>query len=162
MLAPGLILLGLRCGIGSIYFTKDHPSFDTYQNGARTLLIIAVVIPTSVVSLDAVSIGMSAVESVVTIGGVWLACALIDLSLIRLAEEAVPALIVTVLCALATLAGKSLAIALDLHGAAVAVFGIVPALVVFTWREAAVFRTMAGRAFSSDRTARVELSEEHF
>ena len=161
LLAPGLILLGLRCGIGSIYFTKDHPSFDTYQNGARALLIIAVVIPTSVFGLDAVSIGMSAVESVVTIGGVWLACALIDLSLIRLAEEAVPALVVTVLCALATLAGKSLAIALDLHGAAVAVFGIVPALLVFTWREAAVFRTMAGRAFSSNRTTRVELSEEH-
>jgi O-antigen/teichoic acid export membrane protein len=160
-LAPGLILLGLRCGIGSIYFTKDHPSFDTYQNGVRTLLIIAVVIPTSVIGLDAVSIGMSLVESVVTIGGVWLACVLIDLSIVRLAEEALPALVVTVLCALATVGGKGLAIALDLHGATVAAFAIVPALLVFTWREAAVFRTMAGRAFSSGRTARVELSEEH-
>ena len=161
LLAPGLILLGLRCGIGSIYFTNDHPSFDSYQNGVRALLIIAVVIPTSVVGLDAVSIGMSAVESVVTIGGVWLACALIDLRLITLVEETVPALVLTVLCGLATLGGKSLAIALDLHGATVAAFAIVPALLVFTWREAAVFRTVAGRAFSSTRTARVELSEEH-
>ena len=160
-LAPGLILLGLRCGIGSIYFTKDHPSFDTYQNGVRTLLIISVVIPTSVIGLDAVSIGMSLVESVVTIGGVWLACVLIDLSIVTLAEEALPALVVAVLCALATVSGKGLAIALDLHGATVAAFAIVPALLVFTWREAAVFRTMAGRAFSSGRTTRVELSEEH-
>lgn len=160
-LAPGLILLGLRCGIGSIYFTKDHPSFDTYQNSVRTLLIVAVVIPTSVIGLDAVSIGMSVVESVVTIGGVWLACMLIDLRIVTLIEEALPALVVTVLCALATIAGKSLAIALDLHGATVAAFAIVPALLVFAWREAAVFRTMAGRAFSSTRTARVELSEEH-
>jgi hypothetical protein len=114
-----------------------------------------------VIGLDAVSIGMSLVESVVTIGGVWLACVLIDLSIVTLAEEALPALVVTVLCALATVGGKGLAIALDLHGATVAAFAIVPALLVFTWREAAVFRTMAGRAFSSGRTARVELSEEH-
>jgi PST family polysaccharide transporter len=160
-LAPGLILLGLRCGIGPIYFTKDRPSFDTYQNGVRTLLIVAVVIPTSVMGLDAVSIGMSVLESVVTIGGVWLACVLVDMGIVTLAREALPALVLTVMCALATLAGKSLAIALGLHGAAVAAFAIVPALLVFTWREAGVFGTLAGRAFSSNGTARAELSEEH-
>jgi O-antigen/teichoic acid export membrane protein len=161
LLAPGLILLGLRCGVGSIYFTKDRPSLDTYQNGARTLLIIAVVIPTSVIGLDAVSIGMSAVESVVTLGGLWLTCVLVDMRVVTLAREALPALVLTVMCALATLAGKSLAIAVGLHGAAVAVFAMIPALLVFTWREAAVFGTLARSAFSSKGPARVDLSEEH-
>jgi O-antigen/teichoic acid export membrane protein len=160
LLAPGLILLGLRCGMGSIYFTKDHPSFDIYQNGARTILIVGVVIPTSAIGLDAVCMGMSVVESVVTIAGVWMACALIDLSIVTLAQEALPALVLTAMCALATVGGKSLALALDLHGAALAAFAIVPAVVVFTWREAGFFRTIPGRAFSSGEPSRIELSEE--
>jgi len=80
---------------------------------------------------------------------------------VTFAQEALPALGLTAICASATLAGKSLALALDLHGVAVAAFATVPAVLVFTWREAGLFRTMAGRAFGSGETTRVELSEEH-
>ena len=160
LLAPGLILLGLRCGIGSIYLTKDYPSFDIYQNGARTILIVAVVIPTAIIGLDAVCIGMSIVESVVTIVGVWMACALVDIRFVTFAQEALPALGVAAMCALATLAGKGLALVLDFHGAAVAAFAIIPAGLVFIWHEAGLFRTMGGRAFSSSQITRGELSEE--
>jgi hypothetical protein len=66
-----------------------------------------------------------------------------------------------VVCALATVVGKSLALALDLHGAAVVGFALVPALLVFAWREAGVFRALSARAFSSNGTARADLSEEH-
>jgi O-antigen/teichoic acid export membrane protein len=35
LLAAGFILVGLRLGIGPIFYAKDHPSFDIYLHGVR-------------------------------------------------------------------------------------------------------------------------------
>ncbi|MGH8014217.1 MAG: oligosaccharide flippase family protein, partial [Candidatus Binataceae bacterium] len=44
VLSCGLAFMGLRLGIGSVYFAKDYPSFDLYLNGVRLLLIVTAVI----------------------------------------------------------------------------------------------------------------------
>ena len=43
LLAPGLALCGLRLGIGSVFYSKNHPALDMYLHGVRlTLLVVAV------------------------------------------------------------------------------------------------------------------------
>ena len=159
LLAPGLILLGLRVGIGSIYYTKDHPSFDIYLHSVRLVFIVLAVSSTAFLGLVAVSSSMSAVEGVISIAGQWMACALIGLSIFDLAEAAMPSLTLTVLCALATLAGKTLAAAFELNGIfAIAAIMLPPAL-VFLWREAEEVQEMVAGAFGSNK-APVDLSEE--
>lgn len=160
LLAPGLILLGLRVGIGSIYYTKDHPSFDIYLHSVRLVLIILAVTSTASFGLVAVSAGMSVVEGVISIGGQWMACVLIGLSIYSLAEAAMPAAILTIMCAMATLAGKGLATALDVRGPLAIAAMIIPPGLVFLWREAEEVREMAGRAFGENKPAPIKLSEE--
>ena len=88
-----------------------------------------------------------------------MACALIGLSIFDLAEAALPSLTLTVLCALATLAGKTLAAAFELNGIfAIAAIMLPPAL-VFLWREAEEVQEMVAGAFGSNK-APVDLSEE--
>ena len=160
LLAPGLILMGLRVGIGSIYYTKDHPSFDLYLHGTRLILIVAVVSVTAALGLGAVSSGMSAVEGAISIAGQWMACLLIGLGIGGLFEASVPAVWLTMMCGVATLAGKSLAFAMDLHGAALIALVIVPPAIVFAWREARDMRAMVSQAFGSGKVAPIDLSQE--
>jgi O-antigen/teichoic acid export membrane protein len=160
LLTPGLILLGLRCGIGSIYYTKDHPSFDTLLHGARLVLIVLVVFGTSGFGLAAVSAGMSAVEGAISVAGQSMACMLIDLGLTALCEEAWPGLLLAAMCGIATILGRSVALALELQGPLLLALEVLPAALVFAWREADVFREMVGTAFSSREAAPAKLSQE--
>ncbi len=160
LLAPGLILLGLRVGIGSIYYTKDHPSFDIYLHTTRLVLIVATVAAAAAAGgLSAVSIGMSFVESVVSVAGQWMACALVGLSIASLCADALPALILTAMCGVATMAGRSIGKLAGANDAVlIALIALFPA-VVFIWREAGDLGAMVSRAFGS-QPASIDLTEE--
>jgi hypothetical protein len=83
LLAAGFILVGLRLGIGPIFYTKDHPSFDIYLRGVRLVAVIAAVTATARFGLGGVSAAMSAVEGAVSVFGIYLACTLIELPIAR-------------------------------------------------------------------------------
>lgn len=116
MLAIGLSLAGLRLAIGSIYYTKDHPSFDIYLHGARLMLIVAAVVLTVPFGLIGVSIAMSAVESVVSIAGQFLAGRLIEMSLLDWLKSCAAGMKLAALCGVAALLGIGAVNALQLQG----------------------------------------------
>lgn len=159
LLAPGLILLGLRVGIGSIYYTKDHPSFDIYLHTARLILIVATVTAASAGGLSTVSIGMSVVEGVVSVAGQWMACALVGLSIASLCADALPALTLTAMCGAATMAGRSIGKLFGANDPALIALIALPPAVVFIWREAGDLGAMVSRAFGS-QPASIDLTEE--
>jgi PST family polysaccharide transporter len=156
LLAPGLILMGLRVGIGSIYYTKDHPAFDLYLHSARLALIIVVVSATAFAGLRAVSGGMSFVEGGISIAGQWMAGWLIGVSLLTLARDALPGLMLAAFCSAATFAGKFAAVGLDLHGAyALGLMMVLPGI-VFLWREGHDVAGMVGKAFGPSSSTLTE------
>jgi hypothetical protein len=90
---------------------------------------------------------MSTVEGLVSVFGQGLACALIGLSLRDLATSAIPALRLTVLCALATVAGKAAAMLAGEHDAIVLVAAAAPPAMVYLWMERSNAMDLIGRAF---------------
>jgi len=61
LLAPGLALCGLRLGIGSVFYSKNHPALDMYLHGVRLTLLVITVLGLSRWGLFGVSLGMSTV-----------------------------------------------------------------------------------------------------
>ena len=149
LLAPGLILMGLRVGIGSIYYTKDHPAFDIYLHSARLLMIIVVVTAMSFFGLRAVSGGMSFVEGSISIAGQWMAGWLIGVGLLTLTRDAEAGLILAGMCSIATLAGKMAAASFDIHGVLALALMIVPPGIVFMWREGSDVAGMIAKSFGT-------------
>jgi len=159
LLAPGLILMGLRCGIGSVYYAKDRPSFDIYLHSARLVLIVIVVASAAQFGLNAVSIGMSAVEGTVSIAGQWMACALLGLGIVDLVQDSVPGVTLALLCALSTIPGKLIPAALTMNRASALALIAVPAALVFIWREAGNATDIVRKAFAPIAT-QTDFSEE--
>ncbi len=160
LLAPGLILMGLRCGIGSVYYAKDHPSFDIYLHSVRLVLIVIVVALAAQLGLNAVSIGMSAVEGTISIAGQWMACALIGLGITDLIQDSVPGVTLALLCALSTIPGKTIPSAQGMNRMFVLALIAVPAAVVFIWREAGNAADIVRKAFTPIASAHPDFSEE--
>jgi O-antigen/teichoic acid export membrane protein len=147
LLAAGLALSGLREGIGSIFYAKDHPSFDIYLNAIRCGLIAIAVTGLAHAGLIGVSAAMSVVEGAIAIAGIYLACQLIGLPLFTLLPAALPGLRLAGWCVLATAAGKLIAMAAGLEGPlALALVAIPPAL-VFVSREGSEINRMLSEAF---------------
>ena len=69
LLAPGLALSGLRLGIGSVFYSKNRPAIDMYLHGVRLTLLVIAVTGLARFGLFGVSVGMSMVEGLVSIGG---------------------------------------------------------------------------------------------
>jgi len=159
LLAPGLILMGLRVGIGSIYYTKDHPAFDIYLHSARLAMIIVVVSAMSFWGLWSVSGGMSFVEGSISIAGQWMAGWLIGVGVFTLARDAQPGMILAALCSVATFAGKIAAAGLDVHGVLALVMMIVPPGIVFLWREGSDVAGMIGKAFGPGSSSPIDFTE---
>jgi O-antigen/teichoic acid export membrane protein len=147
LLAPGLALCGLRLGIGSVFYSENHPAIDMYLHGVRLTLLVIAVISSARWGLFGVSLGMSAVEGAVSIFGQSLACALIGLSLRNLATSAIPAIRLTVLCALATAAGKTAAMLAGADAGIVLIAAAVPPALVYLWMERSNAMDLIGRAF---------------
>jgi O-antigen/teichoic acid export membrane protein len=159
LLAPGLALCGLRLGIGSVFYSKNHPALDMYLHGVRLTLLVIAVLSLARWGLFGVSLGMSTVEGVVSIFGQGLACALIGLSLRDLATSSIPALRLTVLCALATVAGKAVAILAGASGGVVLIAAATPPALAYLWMERSNAADLIGRAFVPAAGARAKASE---
>src|SRR5208283_3750322 len=90
LLAIGFTLMGLRIGIGSVFYSKDHPSYDMWTHGIRLILIVATVAPLSMFGgLGSVSADMAVVEGAVSLIGLWLAAKLIGTTLVHILGAAI-------------------------------------------------------------------------
>jgi O-antigen/teichoic acid export membrane protein len=159
LLSAGLILSGLRLGIGPVYYSKNRPSFDIYLHGTRLALIVAVVIWAARWELFGVSLGMSAVEGVVSVGGQALACALLGLTLRDLLDPAMPGLRLAALCGLCTLAGRTILILAGFKGAPVLIAAVAPAALAYAWMERSNAVEMISKAFAPKGEAEVAQTE---
>jgi PST family polysaccharide transporter len=159
LLAPGLALCGLRLGIGSVYYSNNRPALDMYLHGIRLTLLVTAVLSFSRWGLFGVSLGMSAVEAIVSVLGQALACALIGLSLRDLVRSGIPALRLAALCALATAAGKTAAILAGETGAIVLVAAAAPPALIYLWMERSNAMDLIGKAFVSPPKPQTEASE---
>ncbi len=158
LLSIGLALGGLRFPIGAIFYAKNHPEFDIYLHSMRLALIVTTISLVAGAGLYGVSAGMSAVETVVSFGGFWLACAPIGLGLLSLAAACMPGLNVALWCGLATAIGRAIAMAAGISGAAALPVIVVPPALVFCWLQLGTARQLATMAFrpkSIDLTANV-------
>jgi len=148
LLSIGFTLMGLRIGIGSVFYSKDHPSYDMWTHGIRLILIVVTVLPLAILTgLGGVSADMAVVEGAVSLIGLSLAAKLIDTTLARLLGAALPGLKLAIVCGIAALAGKELAYAAGMNGVPVLAAEALPALAVFLWMEASVFLDMITKAF---------------
>jgi O-antigen/teichoic acid export membrane protein len=152
LLSAGLALVGLRIGIGSVFYAKDHPSFDIYLNGCRFALLVVIVYVTSGFGLYSVSAGMSALEGVIAIAGQYLVCMLIGMRLKTLAGEVLPGLRSALLCMLATGIGKAAAVWLGIGPPLVLPFIVLPPAAVLLWLQAGDVTDMVARAFGRTRS----------
>jgi hypothetical protein len=149
----------LRLGIGSIFYSKNRPAIDMYLHGVRLTLLVIAVVGLAPLGLFGVSVGMSLVEGVVSVAGQALACALIGLSLLDLARSVGPALRLTLLCALATLSGRTVATFAGAGDATVLVAAALPPALVYLWMERSNAMDLIGKAFVPSARARPKPSQ---
>ena len=135
LLAAGLAMCGLRLGIGSVFYARNRPSLDIYLHGARLAAIVVTVCCFANWGLAAVSAGMSAVEFAISIAGQILACALVDATFGDLAIASLPAVRLTLLCMLATFAGRTIAMMAGLQPGFVLIGAVLPAALTYAWME---------------------------
>jgi PST family polysaccharide transporter len=148
LLSIGFTVMGLRIGIGSVFYAKDHPSYDMWTHGIRLILIVATVLPLALfVGLGGVSADMALVEAAVSLIGLSLAARLVDTTLSHLLATALPGLKLAIVCSIAAMAGKELALAAGANSVSVLAAEALPALAVFLWMEASVFFDMITKAF---------------
>ncbi|MDO8432688.1 MAG: lipopolysaccharide biosynthesis protein [Candidatus Binatus sp.] len=133
ILAVGLSLAGLRLAIGSIYYTKDHPSFDIYLHGARLVLVVLAVTSTVRFGLIGVCIAMSAVEALVSIGGQLLAGRLIEMSLLDWLRACGGGMKLALVCGLGAIAGVLLVGVLQVQGLMALALIVLICLLTFVW-----------------------------
>ncbi len=150
LLAGGLALSGLREGIGSIFYAKDHPSIDLHLNTVRFVLIVIAVTSLARAGLPGVSAGMSVVEGVIAVGGIYLACQLIGLKPRALLPAVVPGLRLTVWCVIATIAGKAIAMLGEFDGPAVLAFVAIPPALVFVALQGSEIGRLLEKAFDKN------------
>lgn len=149
LLSIGFTLVGVRTAIGSVFYSKDHPSFDIYLHGVRLVVLLATVIPLAALGLNAVSAGMTLVEGTVSILGLYLACRLIDLGLGHLFASFVPGVWLALFCLIAAIAGREIGVVAGLEpGLILLLEGALPGI-VFLWLEAPMFAEMISKAFGS-------------
>jgi O-antigen/teichoic acid export membrane protein len=141
-LAPGLALVGMRSGIGAIYYSKGRPGLDIYLNGARLCMILVTVTALAPHGLIAVSAGMSAVEGSIGILGQAMVCLLITLSPSALLVAAWPGLKLAILCGLATVAAKIAVAAINLNGVLQIALIVAAPAVVFCAYEMRALRAL--------------------
>jgi O-antigen/teichoic acid export membrane protein len=151
ILSLGLIGVGLRGGMGAVYYAKGRPSLDAYLHSLRLLLIVVAILSTARGGLVSICIAMSLVELTISVLGQLIACRLLQANLFSVAATLAPSLKTGLLCGAATLAGKTLAASLPVHGAPALVSMVVPAAAAFLWLEAANARELVGNAFGAVR-----------
>ena len=157
LLAPGLALCGLRLGMGSVFYARNRPGLDIYLHGARLAAIVVTVLSLARWGLPAVSAGMSVVECAISVAGQLLTCALVEISLGDLAAASIHAVRLTLLCLLATLAGRSVAMMAGLAPGAVLLAAVLPAVLAYAWMEGSNVIETINKAFGVGSGAQTEV-----
>ena len=149
ILSIGIITIGLRAGMGTIYYTLERPIFDMYLHALRFVLIVIAVMVTASSGLLWVCAAVSAVESVCSVIGQAVACGMLGVGFGQVSRALAPGFIAAAGCAAATLGGRILADDLGFGGAAkLSLMVALPAL-AFLLIEARTVREMLGGALGS-------------
>jgi PST family polysaccharide transporter len=160
LLACGLLLVGLRLAIGSIYYAKNHPEFDLYIHAVRLILVVITVYELAAFGLTGVSIGRSVVEVVISIAGQWLACLLIGVSLSDLVIALLPGIRLALMCGIAAGAGKIIAGHWVTTGPIALLLIALPAALVYCWLEFASAVRMFTNGFDYTEPSPLPSAEE--
>jgi len=146
ILSFGIITIGLRAGMGAIYYALGRPVFDMYLHGLRFALIAIAVVFSASSGLLWVCAAVSAVEAVCSVAGQWAACRMLSASFGEVIRALVPGFITAAGCAAATVAGKVFATNLGIGGLPeLSMMVALPAL-AFLLIEARTVREMIGGA----------------
>lgn len=146
LLAPGLGIVGLSQGMGSIFFAKNRPQLDIYLHGLRFPLIGAVVLLLRHSNLSLVSLGVGVTEAVVILLGVEVACGLIDLRFFALAKRALPAFGWGGACAAIALIVRTGSVRAGLGGLPLLIAVLLVPAILMMWSQANKLRDFVGRA----------------
>jgi len=160
LLSCGLLLVGLRLAIGSVYYAKNHPEFDFYIHAAGLVLVVITVFGLASSGLAAVSLGRSMVEALISIVGMWLSCLLLDIGLRDFVVSIIPGAGLALMCALAVAAGKITASACGTQGVATLLLLVGPPALVYCWRESSTAMRMFADAFGRGEAARIVVAQE--
>ena len=160
LLACGLLLVGLRLAIGSVYYAKNHPEFDFYVHATRLVLVVITIFGLAKTGLVGVSMGRSAVEVVMSIAGQWLVCMLLGIGLTDLVVAILPGARLALLCAIAVVAGKITANACGTQGVATLLLIMGPPAIVYCWRESSTAMRMFGDTFGRRETTPIVVAQE--
>lgn len=152
LLALGLGTMGLRMAVGSVYFAKDHPSFEIYMQGARLALIVTAVPLLAPGGLFAVCVAMSTIEFATSLAGQLLACVVTGMRFSKLAAATLPGLRVAGYCSIATSGGRAIAWSAHLSGAYALPAIIVPPTIALCWFEAETLRLTLNRVLATRAT----------
>ena len=145
ILSIGIITIGLRAGMGAVYYALARPVFDMYLHGVRLALIVIAVMVTASSGLLWVCAGVSAVEAVCSVGGQLVACRMLGVSLGKASRVLIPGFTTAARCAAATVAGRVLAANLGVSGVLELLLMIALPAAAFLLIEARTVREMAGR-----------------
>jgi PST family polysaccharide transporter len=160
LLACGLLLVGLRLAIGSVYYAKNHPEFDFYLHATRLVIVVVTIFGLAHTGLVGVSMGRSAVEAAMSIVGMWLACLLLDIRLSEFVIAIMPGVALALMCAVAVIAGKITANACGTQGVATLLLIMGPPALVYCWRESATAMRMFGDTFGRGEVAQIAVAQE--
>jgi lipopolysaccharide exporter len=160
LLSCGLMLVGLRLAIGSVYYAKNHPEFDFYLHGVGLVFVVVTVVGLAHTGLVGVSAGRGAVESIMSIAGEWLACMLIGIGLRELIVAIMPGVRLALMCALAVIAGKMIAGFCGTHGVVTLLLVVVPPALVYCWRESSTAMRMLADSLGRGESSPIGVAEE--
>jgi O-antigen/teichoic acid export membrane protein len=149
ILSIGIITIGLRAGMGAIYYALGRPVFDMYLHGVRLALIVIAVMVTASSGLLWVCAAVSAVEATCSVIGQFAACRMLGVGLGEASRVLIPGFITAAGCAAATVAGRMLANDLGVSAMLELLLMIALPAVAFLLIEARTVREMLGSALSS-------------
>jgi O-antigen/teichoic acid export membrane protein len=158
LLALGLATVGVRIGIGSVFYAKGRPIIDVYLHTARLALIVVIVSLLAPIGISAVSGGMSGVEFAISVAGEYAACRLIGLRPWELLAALVAGIRLAALCAVATVVGRAIVFVCELSGPLALAAVALPPLITFVWLESSNAVKLIGRAFPSRKSQIAEVA----
>jgi len=149
ILSVGIITIGLRAGMGAIYYALERPVFDMYLHGLRLVLIVIAVMAAASSGLLWVCAAVSAVEALCSVIGQSVACRMLNVGLGQVSRALLPGFTTAAGCATATVAGRVLANNLGLDGLPRLSLMVALPAIAFLLIEARTVREMLGSALGS-------------
>ncbi len=149
ILSFGIITIGLRSGMGAVFYSLGRPVFEMYLYAIRFVLIAVAVLVSASSGLLWVCAAVSAVEGACTVIGQLAACRLLDVGLVKVSRALISGFTTAAGCAAATVGGRMLANNLGIGGLLeLSMMVALPAL-AFLLIEARTVREMLSSALGS-------------